>query len=282
MLKILLPVSFFTALLEYVGFFGKIDFILGPVMRLIDLPAAAAFPLAAGMLGGIYSGIAAMVALPFTPAEMTLISVFLLIAHNLIQEGIIQGKSGMQPLAATASRLIAAVFTVWVISWVLGPLSSVAGSAGASAALLPFGEFMTRWAFDSAGFLLQIFLIVMFVMIILEALKAFKVIPLLVDLLAPALRMLGLSREVGIAWLAASVFGIVYGAAVIVEEAKEGKLSREDLTRLHISIGINHSMIDDPVFFMAAGVGAFWLWVPRLISAILAVQMYNLWRIFRG
>jgi hypothetical protein len=82
-------------------------------------------------------------------------------------------------------------------------------------------------------------------------------------------------------WLTAVVFGLAYGGAVIVEEAKNGDLSPEELEILHLSIGINHSMIEDPLLFMALGLSAFWLWVPRLIMAILAVHVLRLWYRYR-
>jgi len=74
------------------------------------------------------------------------------------------------------------------------------------------------------------------------------------------------------------IFGLAYGAAVIVEEAEKGHLSREELERLHLSIGINHAIIEDPSLFLALGLGAFWLWAPRLIMAILAVHLLRLWQ----
>jgi Fe2+ transport system protein B len=98
MLKIIVPISFLSALIEFSGFINKIDFILEPVMNLLNLSPMAALTLIVGMLTGIYSGIASMVVLPFTINEMTLIAIFLLISHNLIQEGIIQGKSGLNSL----------------------------------------------------------------------------------------------------------------------------------------------------------------------------------------
>jgi hypothetical protein len=44
----------------------------------------------------------------------------LLISHNLIQEGVIQSKSGLPFLKATLFRLIASITTVMVASWFLG------------------------------------------------------------------------------------------------------------------------------------------------------------------
>ena len=60
-------------------------------MGLLDLPPSAALPLIIGMLSSVYGGIAAMAVLPFSTAQMTLMAVFILMAHALIQEGIIQG-----------------------------------------------------------------------------------------------------------------------------------------------------------------------------------------------
>ena len=67
-------------------------------------------------------------------------------------------------------------------------------------------------------------------------------------------------------------------AGEIVEEAKEGHLNKEELEGLHLSIGINHSVVEDPALFLALGLNAFWLWVPRLITAMLAVRLLSLWQ----
>ena len=117
MYKIVIPVSFLTFLLEVSHVLDHLEGILGPVMGLLHLPAKAAMPLLAGMLTGIYGGIAAMAVLSFTVKETTLIAVFLLISHALIQESVIQGQSGMHPLKATLSRLAVSAGVVWVIGW---------------------------------------------------------------------------------------------------------------------------------------------------------------------
>jgi hypothetical protein len=118
----------------------------------------------------------------------------------------------------------------------------------------------------------------MALMITLCLMKAFDIIPFLVKILNPFLKIMGLNERVGLLWLTAVVFGIAYGAAVIVEEAKEGNFSTEELERLHISIGINHSMVEDPTLFAALGLSVFWLWIPRVITAIVAVYLFDIWK----
>lgn len=279
MIKILVPISFFTVLLDYSGLINKGDFLLEPVMGLLSLPSMAAIPLIAGMLTGIYGGIASMVMLPFSVEQMTLMAIFLLISHNLIQEGIIQGKSGMHPLKATVFRLAASVLTVVAVAQFLNPeTSAVAVQSTKLSRSLPFTAVMKGWGIGMAYLSVKIFFIIMGLMIILGLMKSFNMIPHIVNVLNPVLKMMGLDRRVGILWIAACAFGIGYGAAVIIEEAKEGHLTKEELEKLHLSIGINHSMVEDPALFLPLGIGAFWLWVPRLITAILAVHLFDLWQ----
>ena len=121
------------------------------------------------------------------------------------------------------------------------------------------------------------FLIIMALMILLGIMKSFNIIHHIVRAISPVLKAMGLNQKVGILWITAVVFGIAYGAVVIVEEAKERNFDRQELEKLHISIGINHSMIEDPVVFLALGLNAFWLWVPRLLISVLAVNLFVLW-----
>ena len=83
MIKILVPISLLTALLAWSGWIEKGQFIIQPVMDWLSLPAVAALPLMIGMLTGIYGGIAAMVVLPLTTEQMTLIAIFLLLIRHV-------------------------------------------------------------------------------------------------------------------------------------------------------------------------------------------------------
>ena len=284
MMKIIVPVSFLTALLAWSGWMERIDFVIRPVMGVLSLPDVAALPLLIGMLTGIYGGIAAMAVLPLTVGEMTLIAIFLLIAHNLIQEGIIQGKSGMGIFKATLFRIILAVIAVLVVAPFVdttGPVTTGTAVEGALHPIQPFGEMVIQWGQVMGGLAIKIFFIILSVLTILEILKGFGLIDHIVRFLSPALRIMGLSERVAILWIAAALFGLAYGGAVIVEEAGKGGLTNEELESLHLSIGINHAMIEDPALFLPFGIGLFWLWVPRLVLAMIAVRLLLLWHRFR-
>lgn len=278
MLKIILPVSLVTFMLDQSGWLGCIDGILEPMMGAIHLPAMAALPLLAGLLTGIYGAIAAMSVLPFTLDQMTLMAVFLLIAHSLVQEGLIQRQSGCPAWMATSVRLTAAVLTVCVLGWLLGPETAHKTTGGPSLlAQTAFRPALQGWGVDMAWLSLKILLIITFLMIFMEILKHYRLIDRVVRIIEPFLGMLGLDRQVGLLWLTAVVFGITYGGAVIVEETRERQLGSDQLKTLHVSIGINHAMVEDPALFLPLGIHPLWLWIPRLVTAVAFTQAYRLW-----
>jgi len=278
MMKLIVPLSLFTAFLAWSGFIARIDFILQPAMELLQLPAAAALPLLLGLLTGIYGGIAAMVVLPFDKAQMTVMAVFLLTAHSLIQEGIIQDRSGLSLFRATAVRLGTAVVTVLIIAPWIGstPVLSGGPAAAASSGTLP--QMLLAWAKTTALLSLKIFVIIMVLLMLLDVLKAMGWVDPLVRVLSPLLWLMGLDRKMGFLWLTAVLFGLTYGGAMIVEEARNGSLRRAELELLHTSIGIHHSIVEDPALFLSLGLSAFWLYVPRLAVAVVTVRILRLWQ----
>jgi hypothetical protein len=282
MMKIIIPISLLTAVLEWSGLLEKAHGIIAPVMSLLELPPVAALPLIIGIFTGIYGGVASMAVLPLTVNEMTLIAIFLLIAHNLIQEGAIQGKSGIHPIKATAFRLGIAIITVLIVGQFLGtPDQHAQVLAATPVRHESYVAMLQEWGFITFGLAIKIFFIIMFVLTLLEIMKSRGWIDVIIKRLSPLLRAMGLSRRVGILWMTAVVFGLTYGGAVIVEETRRDVLTRDELEELHLSIGINHSMIEDPSLFLPLGLSPFWLWIPRLLVAIIAVRLLTAWFIIR-
>lgn len=272
--KIVIPLSFLVALLQWTGWLNYLDFLLAPITRLINLPPEAALPIISGMLINLYATIAIITVVPFTIGQMTLIAVFNLIAHNLIMEGIIQHKSGMNIAKITAIRIGAAVVTVLIVSRFFGDTSQSLVPVS-PAFHIPFLDVLRSWAIGMVGTLIKIFGIIMGIMIALGCFKSLGWIDVILRVFRPLGRIFGLDEHTVMMFMAAIIFGLFYGGAVIVEEAKREPFTKEELDYLHISIGINHSMVEDPALFTVLGLSAFWMWVPKLIMAIVVVQSYR-------
>jgi hypothetical protein len=275
--EIVVPVSFLVALFQWTGWLDQLYPFLNPLMNLLNLPAQAALPIILGMLLNIYAVIAILAVIPFSMGQMTLIAVFSLIAHNLIMEGIVQHRSGLNVVKTTLIRIAAAIFTILIISWFFGDLrQDITIQMTPLVAHINITDGLVTWFTNTIILLAKMFGIIMFIMIGLEISRASGWIDRLIVIVKPVMRILGLSDRTALGCIAGLVFGLLYGGAVIIEECKQGILTRDEVERLHISLGINHSIIEDPVLFAMLGINLLWLWIPRLITAIIAVQLYNL------
>lgn len=176
LLKIIIPISFVTALLVHFEIIYKLDFILTPIMNWLCLPASAAVAIIAGLFTGIYGTVAALSVMPFSMDHMILIAVFTLISHNLIQESLVQANSGLNFFYAAFFRLFMSVVVTFVCAKIMHTTAETGGVAAQEALF---------------------------------------------------------------------------------------------------SIGVNHSMIEDPALFLPLGLPMFWLWIPRLVAAILIAWLYS-------
>lgn len=274
-LKILLPITFLISLGEWSGWIYKIEFVFKPVMPWLSLPPMAALPLILGMLSGIYGGIAAMVALPFSKEQMTLLAIFMMLAHSLPQEGLIQGKSGFHPFKSIIIRLGSGVIALLVTAPLLDVPKEISSTFSSPPHLWPpFSHFLQNWVITNLILSLKILLIILSLFVFLEICRAAGWVEHLIKSVYPLLKIFGLTPKSGLAWLTGTIFGLIYGAAIILEEIREGRLPHEEMEKLQISIGLQHSVIEDPLLFLALGINALWLWIPRFLITVAVVRIY--------
>ena len=273
--KILIPTSFLVTLLQWSGLLDQAAPYLNPLMGAINLPGEAALPIISGMLINLYATIAIITVIPFTMGQKTLIAIFNMICHNLIIEGIIQHKSGINVAKINLIRFASAILTVLIVSQVFSETAKTVVMPDTMMTHPSFLVLLETWAIDTGWLLLKILIIIMPIMLGLESAKSLDWISYLIRFFQPIMRALGLSSRTAMLWVVGVIFGLMYGGAVIIEETKGKTLTKDELERLHISIGINHSMVEDPVLFIALGLNGFWMWVPRFITAIAAVQAYR-------
>ena len=280
--KIVVPVSFVAALIQWSGWLSQLDFLLHPLMSVINLPAAAALPIIVAMTVSLYAAIAIMAVLPFTIEQIILIALFITIAHMLIVEGIVQHKSGLNVIKATLVRIGAAVLSVFVVSQFFADTSQSISLPASLATQAPFIEVVKGWAIDTLRLCGRILVIIMLVMTALHASESLGWIKYLVKFFRPMMKILGLPDRAATMWVAGAGFGLVYGSAVIMEEAKKGALTKEELEHLQISIGINHSIVEEVALFLALGVTPLWLLIPRFVTATIAVHALRAIQYFKS
>ncbi|MBS4540157.1 nucleoside recognition protein [Clostridium sp. D2Q-11] len=128
-----------------------------------------------------------------------------------------------------------------------------------------FGESISQ-SFSS---ILTISKVIIPLMIAMEFLKEYKIIDKLSNLLSPLSRLLGMSKKTIFPLVVGLTLGLAYGAGVIIQIAKEGKLSKKDLYLLLIFLVACHSVIEDTLLFVAMGANGWLLLSFRIVVALI-------------
>ena len=89
--------------------------------------------------------------------------------------------------------------------------------------------------------------------------------------LSPLMRLFGLPSGCSLLWLTGNVVGMAYGAAIMIDEVEEGRLTREEANLVNHHLGVSHSLLEDTMLFVAMGISFWWICLTRLVLAMIAV-----------
>jgi len=119
----MVPAYFAALLLEKLGVIDVLSDWAEPVMGVMGLPGSAALPLVLACLLNIYAAIGAMQALPLSGEQITVLAIVILISHNLIVEGAVVHKAGMNGVFFSLLRLAAGLTAGIIVNLLFGILS---------------------------------------------------------------------------------------------------------------------------------------------------------------
>jgi len=129
-------------------------------------------------------------------------------------------------------------------------------------------EILKEAFFGSFKSILGIALIVIPLMIILELGKEYKIIDFLSDKFKPFTKKFGMSGEATFPWIVGLIFGISYGAGVLVQTSEEGLLNNGDKFLLGSFLILCHAVFEDTLLFVALGANGVVVIVLRTIFAL--------------
>ncbi len=110
------------------------------------------------------------------------------------------------------------------------------------------------------------------VIVIIEMARYYKILDYLSDKVKPLMHFLGLPKEAAFPLITGLLFGIVLGAAVIIDYSREGFLEKRDLLLTGVFISISHAVIEDAFIFASLGANFVILIVYRFILAVLITK----------
>lgn len=275
LMLIVAPVYTAVTILKYTPAIRVFAEFMAPLMRHFGLPGEAALAVILGNLINLYAGLGAVTALKITTAQLTVLSLMLLLSHSQILE------------TAVFFQIRAKWWLLWIIRLVLSFLAGVGlsrllvrvGPTGAAdAARLAelaqlhydgIGPALANWARGlvlDTGF--KMFIVLVAIFVVLELGRRYGLLEKTLRAIGSVTRFIGLKPESGMPWLAGNVFGIVFGAGVVIETAREGRLDSKQVTLVATFLALCHGLFEDTAIFMVLGADIFWILVPRMVLAV--------------
>ncbi|BDQ33011.1 hypothetical protein [Pseudodesulfovibrio portus] len=274
--KVMIPILVAVKILQEMGLIRYLALPLEPVMKLVGLPAEMGLVWASALINNIYTGMIVLASLvgdtPLTSAQATVLGVLLLVGHGLPVECAIARKSGARFLFQVVSRLVGA----FILGWLLHMIYTATGTLQGPAAMLFTPETggdptVAAWVISQIKNMASIVLIIFTLMAIMRILQAIRVIDLMNRILRPVLSLIGIGPKASAITVIGLTMGLSYGGGLIINEAKNGNVGKEDIFYSLTLMGLCHSLIEDSLLIMLIGghiSGVLW---GRLIFAIIAM-----------
>ena len=270
--KVMLPISLAMSVLQHVGVISWLAGYLSPIFSYIGLSGDSAIVFLTSIFLPLYPTIAVMTTLTITLREATILAVMCLVSHNLPVECSVAHKTGSPFGKIVAFRIFMSFASAIVLNWLMPqsdtPFTFMSmGSAEATS----WGMLFTDWLSSSLVLIVTIVLIVTALMVLQRVLEEFGWMHRIANILSPLMRLFGLPSGCSLLWLTGNVVGMADGAAIMIDEVENGRLTREEANLVNHHLGVSHSLLEDTMLFVAMGISFWWIFLTRLALAMIAV-----------
>lgn len=270
LLKLMIPISLAVTLMQHFGILTWIATWINPLFVHFGLPGESAVAFISGATAGTYAGIAAMMSIPLTMKQASILALMIALCHALPMECAVNKKTGSSFWNMGAIRIVMALICAFCLNIILPDMQEKYIYLGAEADS-SFWEVMKIWGVSQIKMSLMVVLIIYSLMVVQRMLEAYRLLDPLSRLLSPLMKLFGLPRHASYMWLVGNVLGISYGSAVMVELEEKGLVTREEANDVNYHLIMNHSMLEDTIVFAATGISALLLITTRLCFALLLV-----------
>ena len=283
LLRIILPISLLVRFLDYFGLLLWLAGFLDPLFIYMGLPGSTAIVFITSIFLPLYAPLAIITSLPITLRELTILALMCQISHNLPVESAIQAKTGTSFRAMTLLRISMSILVGVVLNLLLpkemGMPLFVQGSVTAATSV---GALLFLWMKSSLQIALLILVIVFALNLLYSLLEAYRLIPKLSRVIEPLLAFFGLPGNTAFLWLIGYIVGLAYGGALMMDQMKEGKVTRSEASLLNHHLALSHSVLEDNLLFVALGVSLWWILAVRFTIAFAVVWLRRFWLTIRG
>jgi hypothetical protein len=280
--KIIFPITLLVTIIGHTPLLDWLARILSPIMSLIGLSGEAAIPLVLGNVLNLYAAIGAILTLDLSVKEVFILAVMLSFSHNLLVESAVATKVGIRMSVVLAVRIGLALFSAAAINffWQGGGEPAQYGfvSLGQTPEVVGWGGVIYQGLESATLGVFQLALIVIPIMIGIQIMKDLNWLNWFSKAMSPFTKMLGMKENTSTTLAAGLVFGLAYGAGVMMQAVKEDGVKKKDLYLAFIFLVACHAVVEDTLLFIPLGIPIWPLFLIRLVTAIvLTILVAFIW-----
>jgi hypothetical protein len=276
MLKVFIPLSVATLILRQLGVLDMLAPLFAPFMSLMGLPGEAAIALLVGFTNTIYGALATAAAMELSARQITILGVVLGISHSLFVETGILTTLGMSTAKIALFRLFVSLASGIVLNAIMPEFGNTVTLNADS------GPFSWTGALLQIGITsLQIIFIIFSITLGYELLLLWKGADKFGERIGVLLESTGISRKAVAPWVVGVFVGITYGAALFYQFNEKQGLSHKDACLVTVFLCLAHAMIEDTLLFVVVGGDFAWIFLSRIVIAVLAVRLLATRDIYR-
>ncbi|WP_212774321.1 nucleoside recognition domain-containing protein [Polycladomyces abyssicola] len=251
--KVIFTVTLLVNILQYTTVIKNLSQALTPTMKWIGLPGEATIPLILGNLINLYAGIGAILSISLTKKEVFILAVMLSFSHNLVLESVICKKIGVNPLLISFFRIFTAILFGWIVQicWNGGNSQAQYGLINTNPAI-PNGwtEIFTQGLKTATFNTLQFCLIAIPLLIMIQALHDMNLIHRFTRWTSFFVESIGIEKRANLTITSGLLFGLMFGAGMMIQQVKERVFKKRDLTIMMILLSLCHAVVEDTIAFI--------------------------------
>lgn len=273
--KLTIPVVIAVKILEELGAIPYISALLSPLMHLVGLPESMGLVWTTTMLTNIYAGM--LIFFQSAPeaglnvAQVTVLSSMLLIAHSLPLELRITQRAGMNLIFAFLLRFLTALLFGWLLHLSYSSFDLLQQPVQLLWQPPSVDTGWLSWGIAQIQSLVMIVVIVTVLLSLLRFLRWIHVERLMIWLLRPFLKLMGISEKATSLTIIGVTLGLSFGGGLLIKEAESGQVSPRDCFSALCLLSLCHSLIEDTLLVMSMGADLSGILWARLIFSVLLV-----------
>jgi hypothetical protein len=251
------PIYILADILIYYNILSYFAFIFEPIAKFLDITPESSLAIISGMFLNLYAAVAFIAPLNLTPKEVTILAVFLGVAHSLVVESLIIKELKISQKFSYTLRIISALILAKIVTFLP---DSLFNSNITNTIKIKHYNSITELLINSSinALILSLKIIILIGILII-----------VMDYIKKMLKNIKINKWFSI--VIGLILGITYGAGVLINEAKN--LSKKDILYIATFLSVCHSIIEDTLLFVIFGANMWIVILIRLIGAFIIAHL---------